>query len=106
MNAFVCSVKSYSEVGRRNYLVASDKRVRLLFGNWFRNPPKEHKLGGKLSEKTSFQVRAGPVKRTETKHGLETLKNSTLLQNDGALLSVLQCNALASLVHFAHNRVN
>ena len=31
---------------------------------------------------------------------MENLKNTTLLQNDGTLLSVLQCNALASLVHF------
>ena len=33
---------------------------------------------------------------------MRNLKNITLLQNDGFLLSSLQRNALASLVHFAH----
>ena len=36
---------------------------------------------------------------------MRKLKNATLLQNDGALRSGLQPNALASLVHFAHNKV-
>ena len=40
MSAFVCSVKSYLEVSSGDYLVARDKRVSLLFGSWFRNPPK------------------------------------------------------------------
>ena len=34
---------------------------------------------------------------------MRKLKNTTLLQNDDALLFGLQCNALASLVHFAHH---
>ena len=56
-------------------------------------------------KKFLFQGRTGPVKGTETRQGLE-LKNTTLLRNDGGLLSGLQRNALASLVHFAHNKVN
>ena len=36
---------------------------------------------------------------------MKKLKNTTL-RNDGSLLSGLQCNALASLVHFAKNKVN
>ena len=56
---------SYLKVSCKDYLVASYKRVSLLFGSW--------------------------------------LRNTTLLQNDGALLSGPQRNALASLVHFANN---
>ena len=68
MNVFICSVKSYSEVSSRDYLIASNKRVRLLFGSWFRNSPKKNRnKRKKVSGKTSFQVRAGPVKRTETR---------------------------------------
>ena len=63
INAFICSVKSYSEVGNRGYLVASDKRDCLLFGIWFRNPQKGTETRGKkFAMKNSFQVRAGPVK--------------------------------------------
>ena len=40
MNLFVCSVKSHLEVSSRDYLVASDERVRLLFVSWIRNPKK------------------------------------------------------------------
>ena len=36
---------------------------------------------------------------------MRKLKN-TALQNDGGLLLGLQHNALASLVHFAHDKVN
>ena len=67
MSAFVCSVKSYSEVRSRNYLIASDKRVHLAFGSWFRTPKKEQKPGEKVFEKSSFQVRAGPIKMTVTR---------------------------------------
>ena len=55
----------YSEVCSRDYLVTSGKRVRLLFGSWFRTPQKGQKLGEKACEKNSFQVRNGPVERTE-----------------------------------------
>ena len=41
-----------------------------------------------------------------SKAGIRELKNTTLLRNDGVLLSGLQCNPLASLVHFVHNKVN
>ena len=34
---------------------------------------------------------------------MRKLNNTNLLQKDGGLLSSLQCNALASLIHFAHN---
>ena len=37
---------------------------------------------------------------------MRELKNSNILRNDGTLLSGLQCNALASLDHFASNNVN
>ena len=42
MNAFVCSVNSYLEVGTcsGDYLAANDKHIHLLFGSRFRNPPK------------------------------------------------------------------
>ena len=44
INAFVCSsMKSYSVVGSRDCLVASDKHNHLLFGSWFRNPPKRNR---------------------------------------------------------------
>ena len=41
-------------------------------------------------------------KKDRNKAGMSKLKDTTLLQNDGGL----QRNALASLVHFAHNKVN
>ena len=69
MNTFVCSVKSYFEVGSRYYLVASDKRSRLLFGIDLQTPQKEQKLGEKVFGKNSFQVKTGPVKRTEARQG-------------------------------------
>ena len=62
----------YSEVWSRDYLVASDKCIHLLFGSWFRSPPKEEKLGGKIkvSGETSFHVGPyGPVRSTETRQG-------------------------------------
>ena len=37
---------------------------------------------------------------------MRKLKNTTIVRNDGALLSGLQCNALASLVHFVVYKVN
>ena len=43
MNRFVCNVKSYSEVSSRDYFVASDKGIHLLFGSGFRNPPKKNR---------------------------------------------------------------
>ena len=98
MNAFICSVKSYSQVSSRDYLVASDKHFRLLFGRWFRTPPpqkKNRKWGGeKFLKKNLFQV------MDLYKAGMRKLKNTTLLHNDGGLLSGLQCNTLPSLVHF------
>ena len=57
MNAFIYDVKSYSEVGSRDYLIASDEHVSLLFGSWFRNlPQKDQKLGEKGSEKLNFKL--------------------------------------------------
>ena len=47
MNAYVCWVKSYTEVSSRDYLAATDTHVRLLFGSWFRNPPKGTETRGK-----------------------------------------------------------
>ena len=37
---------------------------------------------------------------------MQKLKNTTLLQNDDGLLSGLQCNALASLLHFVVCKVS
>ena len=45
------------------------KRVDLLFGSWLTNPLKRTKTKGRKFLKSSFQVRAGPVKRTETRQG-------------------------------------
>ena len=56
MNVFVCSVQSYSEVSSKDYLIASNKHIHLLFGSWFRNPPKKQKLGEKVSEKVYFKL--------------------------------------------------
>ena len=55
INMFVCSVILCSEVSSRGYLVASDDMFicsvilylvvkRVVFENWFRNPPKVQKL--------------------------------------------------------------
>ena len=44
--------------------------------------------------------------KDRNKAGLRKLKDTTLLQNDGILLSGTEHNALASLVHFAHDKVN
>ena len=41
----------FMEVSSRDYLIASDTRVHLLFGSWPRNPPKEQKVGKELSAK-------------------------------------------------------
>ena len=74
---FICCVKSYSEVGSKDYLIASDKRVCLLFGSWLGNPLERTETRGKnFWRKSLFQVRAGPVKGTETRQGW---KNSTTL---------------------------
>ena len=70
----------------------------------------EHKntqlLVEKVSKKTSFQVRTGPVKRTETRRGTRKIKNTTLIRNDGTLFFGLQLKALASLVHLVMCKVN
>ena len=44
--------------------------------------------------------------KDRNKAGMRKLNNTTLVPNDGGLLSGLQFNALTSLVHFAHNKVN
>ena len=71
MNVSVCSVKLCSEVSSRDCLVASDKCFCLLFESWFRNPSKRAETREKSFWKTSSQVRAVPVKRTETRQGWE-----------------------------------
>ena len=55
-----------------------------------------------ICEKTSIQIRDGPIKRTEQGRDGKTQEhyNYTLLWNDGDLLSGLQRNALVSLVLF------
>ena len=67
MNAFIYSVKSCSEVSSTDCLVASENNFCPLFGSSLETPQKEQKLGEKTCKKSSFQVRAEPVKRTETR---------------------------------------
>ena len=42
----------------------------------------------------------GPAKRTKTRQGWETQLHNPTMRNDGALLSAVQHNTLASIVHF------
>ena len=51
MNAFVCSVKSYLEVSSRDFLLASDKHVVLVFGSWLEILQKNRKQQKKFLEK-------------------------------------------------------
>ena len=61
--------------------------------------------GKKFLKETLFQVRDGPVKGQ--KQGKDQkLNNTTVLQNNGGLLSGLQHNALSSLVHCVVCKVN
>ena len=69
INSFVCSVKSYSEVSSRDYLITNDKHIHLLVGSWFRHHQKEQKVFEIFLEKTSS--RDGHVKMTETRQGWE-----------------------------------
>ena len=48
MNAFVCSVKSYSEVGSRDYLVASDKRISTYLEVGLETTKKTTETKGKM----------------------------------------------------------
>ena len=57
-------------------------------------PKKEQE---KVYEKTSFQIRDVPVKRTE---------NGRDEENQQRLLPGLQCNAPASIVHFVVYKMN
>ena len=58
----------------------------------------------KVLKQISLQVRDEPVKREEYKAGMRKFKNITILQNNGGLISGLQCNAFASLVHFVMSK--
>ena len=66
-----------------------------------------HTRGNKFLNKSSFQVRAGPVKGQKQGRDEKTQEHY-LVRNDGGLLSGLQCNAIASrsLVHFVVCKVN
>ena len=44
MNACVCCVKSHSQMGSRDCLIASKRYVDLLFGSWLKRTLKEQKL--------------------------------------------------------------
>ena len=90
MNVFVCSMISrYMEWVVHMYL-----KVCL------ETPPKEQKLGEMFWEKISFQVGMDMWKVQKQGRGIRKLYSATPRRNDGGLLSGLQCNALASLVHF------
>ena len=62
INAFVCSVISYSEVSSRGYLVLSNDTFVCSVISYLEvkigleTPQKEQKLREKVSEKTSFRV--------------------------------------------------
>ena len=83
-NVFTCSVISYSEVSSKDYKISSleikcthlqcdiIEMKQVVFKSWFRNPTKRTgPRGKKLLKRTSFQVRDGPVKRTELRQGRE-----------------------------------
>ena len=99
MNGFICSVKSYSEVSSRDYLITSNKRVHPLFGSWFSNPPKRTETRGKSLRKCFISSRDGAEKSRVSRQGeiSRTLPHYRMMP---APLSGLQCNAIASLVHF------
>ena len=65
--------------------------------------PKKTETRWRKFVKMLFFSRDGHVKN-KNKARKKKLKNNALLRNDGGLLSVLQSNARASLVHFACNR--
>ena len=54
MNAVVCSVKSYSEVSSRDYLIVGNKHICLRFESWFKKKNTETK--GKSFEKPHFKL--------------------------------------------------
>ena len=97
MNAFIYSMKAYLEVGSRDYLVTSDRRVCLLFGSWFRSPTKkEQKLHvGENSFWKNFVSSYGwTYIKDRNKVGMKKFKNTTLQRNVGALLFGFQCNLM------------
>ena len=120
INVFVCSVILYSEVSSRGYLIASDACVHLQYDVVFKGetsciwivgleppspppPPKKTETRGKsFWRKLHFKYRDIPValKSKETWQGWDRLKNTTLLWKNGSSFFGIQCNALASLVHF------
>ena len=59
----------------------------------------------KVSLKLHFKY-GWTCKKDRNKAGMEKLKNTTLLLNDGGLHSGFQRNALASLVHFVVYKVH
>ena len=60
---FVCLYFFLVTKYKHTKIVASDKRLCLLFGSWFRNPQKRTEYTGKeFLKRTSFQIMAGPVK--------------------------------------------
>ena len=111
LNAFVCSVKSCSEVSSRGCLVTRDDAFvcsvisylevkRVVFENWFTTPPKGQKLGGKVSEKNFISSRDGAEKSIETSGDEKPKKTHPNYRTMPGPLSGLQRNALASLVRF------
>ena len=100
MNAFVCSVKSYSEESSTDtdYFDNSDKCVRFLFGSWFRNPPSfwKHFISTRdVAEKSTGTRQIWVISRTP-------------LQSDAGPLFGLQSNAKrtrdASALHWRPER--
>ena len=113
-NAFVASdnvlcLQCDSEVNSRGYLIASDKHIHLqcdiVFGGvmscflraGLETPQKEQKLGGKVSEKTSFRI--GMDLKKVQKEDWDEKASRTLPYYATMPAPFLASNAMHLLVH-------
>ena len=62
-------------------------------------------MGKKFLKKLQFKL-GMDLQKGKNKAGMGKLKNTTLLWNDGGLLSGFQRNLLASLVHYVACKMN
>ena len=58
-------------------------------------------LGKKVPEQNFISSWGWTCKKDRNKAGMRNSRTLPLLRNDGSILSGLQCNVFASLVHFA-----
>ena len=78
-----------------------------LMYKWpFRSVPSLVKNQGKSFCKNLHSVQGSTFKKDRDQALIRKLKNTTILWNDGSLLSGFQCKVLASLVHFVACKVN